>query len=394
MADVLSSTPAHPSLTGTSADRPDNSARPHPRRDAAATSHAAAPPVVMTVHNYLQTLFWTFAAILFCVGCYCVEKYGLIGLLGVLPDDSLYRMFKNPAELPMRVFGLPHFIVALMFMLSSKRMRGVKSIGWLVGLTGVGVAFCWAFAKVGAHENGLALLVFYAYFLVHGFRDEAFFYKVYGDMPKEDEAVHRRIVIALQVLLLGIILALIIPAYQIYAQQKPQFSHPAIRDLFPAEWPYVLRFFSLVGPMAAVTAIALWRIARVFPDGLRGLWRVHAPILFVFGVSTFIVLLALVSGPWSFNAVVLMHFVGWYLFGRWMLRKHPPKVPPTSLWKKMRTTESGFTVLHLGLAAAVVILIALSTYAFGKTGPLEALVGSKSFYYWTIIHVTLSFFPR
>jgi hypothetical protein len=64
------------------------------------------------------------------------------------------------------------------------------------------------------------------------------------------------------------------------------------------------------------------------------------------------------------------------------------------VWKWMRTTERGFTVLHLGMAAAVVLLIAISTYAFGKTGPLEALVGSKSFYYWTIIHVTLSFFPR
>ena len=27
-------------------------------------------------------------------------------------------------------------------------------------------------------------------------------------------------------------------------------------------------------------------------------------------------------------------------------------------------------------------------------GVLETVVGSKSFYYWTIMHVTLSFFPR
>ncbi len=60
----------------------------------------------------------------------------------------------------------------------------------------------------------------------------------------------------------------------------------------------------------------------------------------------------------------------------------------------MRTTKAGFTWLHLGLAVIVVVLVGISTYAFGKQGVLESIVGSKSFYYWTIMHVTLSFFPR
>jgi hypothetical protein len=49
--------------------------------------------------------------------------------------------------------------------------------------------------------------------------------------------------------------------------------------------------------------------------------------------------------------------------------------------------------LHLRLAV-MVVLVAVSTYAFGKQGALEAVVGSKSFYHWTIMQVTLSFFPR
>jgi hypothetical protein len=42
----------------------------------------------------------------------------------------------------------------------------------------------------------------------------------------------------------------------------------------------------------------------------------------------------------------------------------------------------------------VVLLAAVSTYAFGKNSVLELALGSKVFYYWTIMHVTLSFFPR
>jgi hypothetical protein len=89
-----------------------------------------------------------------------------------------------------------------------------------------------------------------------------------------------------------------------------------------------------------------------------------------------------------------MHFVGWYIFGRHMMQQRQPKTKPHSIWLQVRTTLRGFTVLHLGLAALVIGLVMISTYVYGKTGPLEMFVGSKSFYYWTVIHVTLSFFPR
>jgi hypothetical protein len=115
----------------------------------------------------------------------------------------------------------------------------------------------------------------------------------------------------------------------------------------------------------------------------------------VFFISTGIIVLPLATGGWVFNVVVLMHFVGWYLFGRYSLAKRPPATPPPRFsWQWMRTTRTGFTFLHLGLALVCVGLVAISTYAFGKSDWLELVVGSKVFYYWTIMHVTLSFFPR
>lgn len=367
-----------------------------PLEDAA--NRRATPPA--TLRNYYQTLLWTMAAVLLCCLCYAIEKYVAIPQ-GWLPPKVEYRMFKNPAEVPMRLFGLPHFIVGTLFLLTSRRMRGFKSVGQLLGLAALGTLFCWLFHRYG-HDGGdlerinpLALLLFYFYFLIHGFRDEAFFYKAYGDMPKDAGPTHARIMTVLQLLLLGLLLSLALPAYVLYGEFRPEFRHPALDAMFPADWNYGLRFLSTFGPMTLIAAFALWRIARVFPDGLRGLWRMHRPILCVFMISTGIILLALVSGPWSFNVVVLMHFVGWYLFGRYSLAQRPPAEPPrVGTWRWMRSTRLGFTWLHLGLAVIVVGLVMLSAYAFGKSGPLEMIVGAKVFYYWTILHVTLSFFPR
>lgn len=355
-----------------------------------------------TIRQYLQTLFWTFAAIGFCGLCYLVEKYIFRDALGVI-TDSTYRLFKNPAELPMRLFGQPHIIIGTLFLFSSKRMNTPNAWAILLGLTTLGILGCIAFFQFGTQYNAsngeldynaLALLVFYFYFLIHGFRDEAFFYRAYGEMPKEAAASHARIMTTLQILMLGLLISLAIPAYVLYGELKPKFSHPYLQQIFPSDWPYVLRFASTFVPMLIVAAVVVSRIGRRFDGGLSGLWRVHRPILIVFLGSTAIILLALFSGPWTFNAVVLMHFVGWYLFGRNSLAARPPAEPPKTLWKWMRTTRTGFTVLHLSLAAVFVILSAISTYAFGKTGVLEAIVGTKSFYFWTIMHVTLSFFPR
>lgn len=348
----------------------------------------------LTLQQYWRTLFWTTLAVAICGAAYLAEKYIFRDALGVISSTD-YRMFKNPAELPMRLFGLPHFVVGTAFLLSSKRMRGARSFATLGGLAAIALALCYGFYRIGAHTSPLALLLFYAYFMVHGFRDEAFFYKAFGDMPKDETRVQERVVGVLQLLLLGIILALIIPAYILYAQYYPRFKDPALEALFPAQWPYLVRIAALLLPMLGIATFALWRIARIYPDGLHGLWRMHRSILIVFLTGTGIILLSLFSGPWSFNVVVLMHFVGWYLFGRYSLAKRPPPVtPPVGSWSWMRTTRTGFTWFHLGLAALVIALVAVSTYGFGKTGVLEQVVGSKSFYYWTIFHVTLSFFPR
>ena len=60
----------------------------------------------------------------------------------------------------------------------------------------------------------------------------------------------------------------------------------------------------------------------------------------------------------------------------------------------MRTTQAGFKTLHLGLAVVVIIAIAISTYVFQCRNWMDVVVGGPSFYYWTVLHVSLSFYPR
>lgn len=352
-----------------------------------------------TLVNYRWTLFWTFTAVVACALGYLVEKFIFMRGLGWITETP-YRMFKNPAELPMRLFGLPHFVVGTLFLFSSRRVRTPGSAWRLTALTALGAALCWLFYYFGGPLNPLALLLFYFYFLVHGFRDEAYFYRSNGDMPAGHEHTYDRLMALLQFTFLGIMAALIIPGYILYGQFYPKFRHPLLESMFPADWPYLLRFAATLIPMSLAAAAVLRHIARDFPGGLRGLWHAHWPILSMFLCSTAIILLPLATGPWPFNLVVLMHFVGWYLFGRQRLaaaeaaRPAGAPVPRPGTWAWMRGTRTGFTWLHLGLAGVVVLLVAVNSWAFGTSGPLELVIGSKSFFYWTIMHVTLSFFPR
>jgi hypothetical protein len=243
-----------------------------------AAGRARTLPV--TLQNYYQTLFWTFAAVAACGLGYAIEKYLVFVPLGWMDDrhSALYRMFKNPAELPMRLFGLPHFIIGLLFMLSSKRMRGPKSWAQFAGLLGLGTLFCWLFYKFGSVPdpktgawtgdlNATALLAFYFYFLIHGFRDETFFYKAYGDMPKDAAASQEKLTLIFQILMMGLLLSFLVPAYNLYGTIRPEYSSPLLDQLFPAEWPYFVRFLSIIVPMAIVAWFAVLRIARKFPTG-------------------------------------------------------------------------------------------------------------------------------
>ncbi len=355
---------------------------------------APAREVSRTVEYWLQTLVWTGLGMLVCAVAYCIEKYGLR-----LKEQNIERMFGNPAEVAMRIFGLPHFIVGLYFMLSARRMRTLRGWLWFFGLLAMGVGFAAVFGRFGAHRNPVMLIAFYSYFLIHGFRDEAFFYRSYGDCPTGADKPHGRLVLVLQIMLITVVFAFLMPTYLLYVQivknQLP-VDDPVLNMFFPASVPFLTKFACYLVPVLMLNGLLYLWMERMYPGGWRAIWHDHHPILMVFLWSTGIVLATLVVGPWTFNFVVLAHFVGWYLFALRKLETVPAaaRAPVSRPLSWMRTTQAGFKTLHLGLTAVVIVLIAVSTYVFGKNTWLDSVVGGPSFYYWTVLHVSLSFYPR
>jgi hypothetical protein len=307
-------------------------------------------------------------------------------------------MFGNPAEISMRIFGLPHFMVGLFFMLTAKRMRTPSGWAWFFGLLAMGIFFAYVFGRCGGHRNPVMLIAFYFYFLIHGFRDEAFFYRSYGDCPAVDSKQTARVLLLLQVMLISLLFAFLMPTYLEFLNIKNKLpaNDPILNAFFPASIPFMKKFLTYLLPVMGVNVILSWRLARGYPGGWRAIWRDHHPLLMVFLISTGIVLGTLLVGPWTFNYVVLVHFVGWYLFAIRKLETVPPDKRASAnhplAW--MRTSVAGFRVLHLGLAVLVTVLIAISVYVFKNKSWMDILIGGPSFYYWTVIHVSLSFYPR
>jgi hypothetical protein len=348
----------------------------------------------LTLRNWLRGIFWTWAIVTICLGLYWFDKYqGFFEFEARRLSD--YRMFKNPTTTPMRIFGIPHFVIAVLFLLTSRRMKQRRNQVLFAGLTVLGVGLCWLFRQAGGHLSPFAVFIFYFYFLIHGFRDDAHFYRTYGDMPREGAEAHDRIVLVLQCLLIGLLFSLFWPTYAHVAATDYRRADPILGSFFPASWPFVLKLGSMFLPMAGVAAVALHRIARRMPGGWAGLWRSHQPLLVVYLLSLAVLVAAMLGGPGAFDVWVLNHFVVWFLFALYLMRRFPPKEPVKGAWAWVRTNRRGFMVLHFGLAAVVAGLMAVSVYAFGqRETPLDWIVGKESFFYWTILHVTWSFVPR
>jgi len=116
------------------------------------------------------------------------------------------RLVWRGVETSMRYLALSHFIVAIIFMSTSRAMRRPSSWAWLAGLAVFGVGLSLAFASAGGIKMHVAAALFYTYLLVHEFRDQAFFYRVNGDAPTDaDPRDLRKTLWTVPALVMGII---------------------------------------------------------------------------------------------------------------------------------------------------------------------------------------------
>lgn len=313
------------------------------------------------------------------------------------------RMVGHAVEASMRFLALPHFVIAILFMTTSRGMQSAKAWGWLVVFTAAGVGLCYAFAAVGGRAVAIPNALFLSYFLVHEFRDQAFFYKVNGDSPTgPSAAIMRRDVLKVPVLGLTTILAVFLfgAAFRIGGARR------YTEAIFGSLDPTVRGVLGCVALALMIGAIHMTRRSwdRRYEGGALGFIRAQRPLFVVYGGILAVLLLDILLSGRAY-AIVTLHVAAWYVFTLHMYRKQSaaraPSATPVATergaWHWIRRTRQGFGVLHWALVAIVMLLAVLWAYGFDNSPDrafLWGLLSKDAFPYWTILHVTISFAPK
>ncbi|MGQ0614402.1 MAG: hypothetical protein ACT4PV_11755 [Planctomycetaceae bacterium] len=324
--------------------------------------------------------------------------YGILGLeTAWAARHRTERLVYHPVETSMRCLAIPHFLIAILFTATSRKMQRARSWLGFLGLAAAGAGLCLLFAKAGGREGMISKALFITYFAIHEFRDEAYFCAANGDAPGSKDA--RRLspgvfVAPVALLWFALGIAAIGAAFGIGGMGR--YTGPLFGEM-PARARGTLGLL----PMLAFAGCAWWlvrRARRVYPGGVRAFLQGHRPILRVFAGIFLLILIDLVLYG-KIRALVTLHVTAWYVFTVQMLDRRPAaaSAPRTLGWTWMRTTRAGFVFLHVGLFVAVTVGCAVWAWGFRNAPSQHAfrlLLSREAFPYWTILHITLSFLPR
>lgn len=331
--------------------------------------------------------------------CTVLAMVLLVGGLSLLAplEQAIFgaaHLAGRPFASAMQIVGLPHVLIGFLFMATSVKMRNVRSRLAIGAMLLVGALLCGLFYLAGgpnAHPR-LPMAFLAAYFLVHAYRDELFFYQRYGEeKPRTDRRHLPLLLVALFVSLLALAWSW---AMSGGIESREFRALVDLRTLQPGQ-----RLALWLAPCAALCALA-WACVRAAlrrsGRSLRELLAEDKPLWFVYlGVP----LVVFVCGPWGgqFYALVLLHVIGWWIFASLSFASAGRKpAPARGVWTWMRTTQRGFQTLHG--ASSLAVLVLLLCYFHSQT-PLQDTAWSwvldrDAFYYWTVMHVTVSFVPK
>jgi hypothetical protein len=343
------------------------------------------------VRQSLRALAWTLGLTLAFTAWYAVEKWGF-------RLDKHDRLVRSPAIVPMVALGVPHFLIAALFLATSPRQASAVARLRLLGLLALGAGLAWAYGAAGAQtvRHRLPIAGVMLLFVVHQLRDEAWLFRAYGDGPPgvDPERTRRFADAWTGALLLGI------GGGFLGGLEVWNASHGRIGfvDLVAHGVPVAARAaaFAAGGLAAAVLRLAAWR--RSDPDGIRTWLGRIGPLLAVQATFLGVVLAGTVART-LLEALVLWHVMSWMLFALHRIDAGAASAaasPPSGWLERAKRTRRGFLELHLGLAAVVFAAMLAWGYGTGKdpASALRLLADPDAFYYWTILHVVTSFAPR
>jgi hypothetical protein len=314
----------------------------------------------------------------------------------VLHLDGGQRLVVDASRASTLYFGIPHFVIGFLFMVTAPRNRSGQRQLMIGALAAVGLGLCWLWSSFGGPVRGsrganIGQALFMGYFLVHVLRDEAFFFRravLGGDTTatdRFDRLSNGLIALVVTWVLAATWMGLAIGMFH----RAPQ--------LFPQELPSGVRGSIALAPMVA-WALAGWTYLRKQAnDGfgtVGGLLRTYAPLLRVFAaILLFFAIGASITGKGY--PFITLHYMAWYVFTCALLAERPVDASASdNWWSWIRNTPNGFRALHFGLLAVVIALSAVWIHGLEREGWLWYVLSKEALYYWTIVHVTVSFVPR
>jgi hypothetical protein len=310
------------------------------------------------------------------VGCaiYAVET----GLFG-----SRRRFVESPTDVMMRALGLAHFGIGWLFLFTSPRLRNRRSLGRLLLLAVAGAGLCVGFALGGGRSNPLLLLAFYAYFLLHEVRDEATLYRAYGDAPADGPEVRRFLdLLGWAVCLLAV--AALVAGFSAHGAALRKATRYTANPL-----PWLLAAVAVLATAGALVGARALRAGRRLHGDLPGLLSAHAPLFVVYAGLLGLLLLGGLLGSAGFNLIILLHVTAWLVFVRHRLRGRC--AAGGGVWAWLRGTPAGFVVLHLAVAAGILVLLAVRVHVWERAGWMSQALAASSFPYWSLMHISLAF---
>ncbi|MGH9364112.1 MAG: hypothetical protein ACRD1B_02445 [Thermoanaerobaculia bacterium] len=306
------------------------------------------------------------------------------------------RAIADAGRSAMVFVGIPHFLIAFLFTAVSRRMRSGLAWGRFAILAAAGGILCLGYARVDLAAPALAELLLFGYFFIHECRDEVFFYFANGDGPASGRGTALEWVLVRLPLLLTAAIGAALAFGAALLGLGGEWVQARAEGL-----PDLLRWALGIAPALGVAYGLLslrrrWREAGLGAPG--PFLRAHAPILRVFAASFVLMGVGVLLGLRS-HTIILLHVSAWYVFSVRLLRKHPVSapLPAPSSWSWMRSTPRGFTFLHAGLAVLMMVAAGVWAYGFRQDPSLlgfRIFLDSKSFAYWTIVHVSVSFSSR
>ena len=319
--------------------------------------------------------------------CFCVGMAIGVGCALYAVETPLlhcqHRFVENPADTMTRAIGLAHFSIGWLFLFTSPCLRNRTALSRLTFWTLFGIAFCWIFARYGADKNPLLMMAFYSFFFIHEVCDEAHLYRHSGELL--DDASRADRLLSSLCWSMSLLLMALLATFHILRGHF--LGRSAMLQEVPTAWLLIGWMFLFL--LAGYSFSRTLRLATLLYGSVMDAAALYRPLLAVyFGISA-ILLVGSMFGSVGANLVILVHGLTWLVCTYRKLSERKTNV--TGLWSWLRKSPTGFVTLHLAATMLALLLFALRTHVWQRTGILCDLVSKTWFPYWSIMHIAMAF---